>query len=181
MGSLARAYSQALKKYPFTIQALQAGTLMGAGDVSSQILVERKTAKQYEWKRTVRFFALGTFLVAPVLTKWYGFLDGKFGSGKGISALKKVACDQGIFAPSFLAVFMTVLGVTQGNSVTQIQEDVKKNYKDVLLVNWSVWPAVQICNFSFVPLHHQVLVVQVFALFWNTYLAWKTNQGSPNS
>lgn len=39
---------------------------MGAGDVCSQVLVERKTVQQYEWKRTVRFFSLGTFLVVSV-------------------------------------------------------------------------------------------------------------------
>ncbi|KAG0714259.1 Protein Mpv17 [Chionoecetes opilio] len=178
MGSVYRAYSRLLTKYPMTVQSLQAGALMGAGDVSSQFIVERRPVSEYEWRRTARFFALGSFFVAPVLTRWYGFLDRKLGSGKGITALKKVAFDQGIFAPSFLGVFMCVLGVSQGHSIPHIQQEIKTNYKDIILVNWSVWPAVQIINFSFVPLHHQVLVVQVFALFWNTYLAWKTNRSS---
>ncbi|KAK8386602.1 hypothetical protein O3P69_017827 [Scylla paramamosain] len=176
MGSVCNAYSRLLNKYPITVQCLQAGVLMGAGDASSQFLVEGKSLNEYEWRRTARFFALGTFFVAPVLTKWYGLLDHKFGSGKGISAFKKVASDQLIFAPSFLGVFMSVLGITQGHSIPHIQQEIKTNYKDIILVNWSVWPAVQIINFSFVPLHHQVLVVQTFALFWNTYLAWKTNR-----
>lgn len=42
---------------------------MGAGDVSSQILIERKTVSEYEWKRTARFFALGTFFVVSVVNK----------------------------------------------------------------------------------------------------------------
>ncbi|KAG7156321.1 Mpv17-like [Homarus americanus] len=153
------------------------GTLTGAGDVLSQVLVEKKSANQFEWQRTVRFFAIGSFLVGPVLSRWYKVLDSRIGSGKGVIALKKVAADQGLFSPVFLGVFLTVLGAMQGNTPQHIQNDIKKNYKDILLTCWSVWPAVQICNFSFVPLHHQVLVVQTFALFWNTYLAWKTNQG----
>ncbi|XP_050728735.1 protein Mpv17-like [Eriocheir sinensis] len=176
MSSVYKAYARLLKTHPMAVQCLQAGTLMGAGDVTSQMLIERKTFREYEWQRTARFFALGTFLVAPILSRWYGFLDQKLGSRKRISAFKKVALDQGIFAPSFLGVFMCVLGGSQGHSMAQIEQEIKTNYKDILLVNWSVWPAVQIINFSFIPLHHQVLVVQVFALFWNTYLAWKTNK-----
>ncbi|XP_045104110.1 protein Mpv17-like isoform X1 [Portunus trituberculatus] len=176
MGSILRAYSNLLSKFPTTMQCLQAGTLMGVGDASSQFFVEGKSFDEYEWRRTARFFAIGTFFVGPVLTKWYGLLDCKFGSGKGISAVKKVASDQLIFAPSFLGAFLSVLGITQGHSVAQIQQEIKTNYKDIILTNWSVWPAVQIINFSFVSLHHQVLVVQTFAVFWNTYLAWKTNR-----
>lgn len=176
MSSILRAYSHLLRKYPLTVQSLQTGTLMGAGDVLSQVFVEKKSVNEYKWQHTARFFALGVFMITPALTTWYGILHRKIGSGKGLTAIKKVALDQGLFAPSFLGVFLTVLGLVQGNTFEHIREDLKKNYRDILLANWSVWPAVQIVNFNFVPLHHQVLVVQTFALLWNTYLAWKTNR-----
>lgn len=178
MGSVVRVYSILLRKYPLVVQSLQTGALTGAGDVLSQVVIERKSANQYEWQRTARFFSIGTFFIGPVLSKWYKLLDIKIGPGKGVRALKKVAADQAFFAPLFLGVFLIVLGGMKGNSPQEIQKDVKKDYKDILLTCWSVWPAVQICNFSFVPLHHQVLVAQTFALFWNTYLAWKTNKDS---
>lgn len=53
-------------------------------------------------------------------------------------ALKKVAFDQGIFAPCFLGSFLTVLGVTQGNSPQKIKEEIKNNYVDIILTNWTV-------------------------------------------
>ena len=36
---------------------------MGSGDAISQLVVERKTFDTYQWRRTVRFFGLGAFLV----------------------------------------------------------------------------------------------------------------------
>jgi len=38
---------------------------MGAGDVISQTLIERKSFQQFEFKRTLRFAFLGTCLVGP--------------------------------------------------------------------------------------------------------------------
>ncbi|XP_027225233.1 protein Mpv17 isoform X1 [Penaeus vannamei] len=177
MSLIRRSYSHLLHKYPMAVQSIQAGVLMGAGDVISQFVIEKKSTSQYEWQRTARFIGLGTFFVGPTLKVWYGILDRRIGSGSTVRALKKVAFDQGIFAPCFLGSFLTVLGVTQGNSPQKIKEEIKNNYVDIILTNWTVWPAVQICNFAFIPLQHQVLIVQIFALFWNTYLAWKTNTG----
>lgn len=176
MSLLTRAYSIALKRYPLVVQSVQAGLLMGAGDLASQSLVERKSWEQYKWQRTVRFFALGTVFVGPTLTVWYKILHNKFGAGSGLVALKKVAVDQLAFAPLLLGSLLVVLSILDGNSMEATKENIKRMYMDIIITNWTVWPAVQICNFSIVPLHHQVLVVQTFALLWNTYLAWKTNQ-----
>lgn len=64
----------------------------------------------------------------------------------------------------------------QGKSFEVVKKEVSGNYLDVLKANYLIWPWVQIVNFYFVPLHHQVLLVQSVALFWNTYLSWKTNR-----
>ncbi len=41
------------------------GLIMGAGDVASQVCVERKPLREFEYKRTLRFAFIGTCLVGP--------------------------------------------------------------------------------------------------------------------
>lgn len=43
-------------------------------------------------------------------------------------------------------------------------EKLKSTYWNALSANWTVWPFVQAVNFKFVPLQHQVLVVNVVSL-----------------
>lgn len=78
-----------------------------------------------------------------------------------------------------MATLITSINILEGNSFQYSIEQLKLKYFDVMLTNYKIWPAVQLCNFYFVPLKHQVLVVQSVALFWNAYLSWKTKQGKP--
>lgn len=105
---------------------------------------------------------------------WYIFLAKHLGEKGGATALRKVALDQLIFAPCALAVFLLTLGIVQQKGFSGGLNNIKNDYFDILLTNYKVWPMVQITNFYFVPLRHQVLLVQSVAVLWNTYLSWKT-------
>ncbi|KAF2367515.1 Mpv17/PMP22 [Trinorchestia longiramus] len=165
------------RKYPTAMQSFQAGSLMAVGDMTSQVFIEKNhKLQQLDWKRPVRFFIIGCCVVGPALKMWYGVLDRHFGAQGRRGTIKKVLLDQGLFAPTFIVVFLTSVGLLQFKTLQQIQDQIKRDYIDIVLAGYMVWPAVQALNFSLVPLQHQVLVVQTFALFWNTYLAWKTNR-----
>ncbi|XP_071442460.1 mitochondrial inner membrane protein Mpv17-like [Hetaerina americana] len=177
MSSIIKAYQRILMKHPTKIQALQTGVLMGLGDTVAQTLIEKKKYKEYDFMRTARFFGIGVFIAGPGLKSWYGFLDKHIAKRKtGTTAvLKKVFVDQAVFAPNFLACFVVLLGALEMKPWTSIREKLERDYLDILITNYKVWPAVQIVNFYFMPLQYQVLFVQLVALFWNTYLSWKTN------
>ncbi|KAL0895774.1 hypothetical protein ABMA27_011825 [Loxostege sticticalis] len=171
-----KLYQQALARRPYLVQAIQTGTLMATGDIISQTFIERKSFKDVDLKRTVGFSSIGFFVGGPALRVWYGLLNNHIGSDGKAVALKKVFVDQVVFAPAFLLLILTAVGTLQGKNWENIEKDVEANYLDVLKTNYYVWPWVQLVNFYYIPLQYQVLVVQSVALFWNTYLSWKTNR-----
>ncbi|CAG7838439.1 unnamed protein product [Allacma fusca] len=165
------------QRYPMIKMSAQAGGLMAAGDVISQTCVEGKGLKDIDKLRTLRFGCIGSFFVGPTLSRWYGVLDRYIViKSPGKQALAKMAVDQFGFAPIFIVLFLGVNGITNGKEVSQIKEDVKRDYTTILEANYKIWPAVQIVNFWIIPAHMRVLFVQTFALLWNTYLSWMTNQ-----
>lgn len=106
---------------------------------------------------------------------WYGVLDKYVVGDKGtIVTLKKVALDQLCFAPIFIPIMLTTLGVVQTLDIQESLKRTKRDYVDVLITNYKLWPCVQLGNFYFVPLQYQVLVANIVALIWNTYISWKT-------
>ncbi|KAF2879609.1 hypothetical protein ILUMI_26560 [Ignelater luminosus] len=175
MGTVLRIYENALRRYPLLTSSIQTSMLMATGDIISQTVIEETSLKKVNLKRTAQFASVGLFLAGPALTTWYRVLAKTFGDkGHTSVVLKKVALDQFVFAPAFIGVFLTALGVVQGKDPQVTVAEVKKNYLDVVISNYKLWPWVQLGNFYLVPLRYQVLVVQLVAILWNTYLSWKT-------
>lgn len=89
---------------------------------------------------------------------------------------KKVVADQLVAAPMVLFTIMSSVYLMEGHTVEQTKEKLKNDYCEVLLTNYKVWPLVQFVNFSLVPVNFQVLLVQIVAIFWNTYVSLKSHK-----
>jgi protein Mpv17 len=151
----------------------------GFGDVIAQQWVEGGTPSTHDWSRTLRFSAVGFLFVGPVLGRWFARLDKIVGTRQTLTVgCKKMVVDQVCFAPIFFITLLPILSLSQGVPVAEIPETVKKDYPSVLWANYKIWPAVQLLNFSLVPLHLRVNVANLVAVGWNSYLSWKSHQTS---
>ncbi|XP_019867108.1 protein Mpv17-like [Aethina tumida] len=180
-GRLVLIYKKFTGKHLIVHNAIQTGLLMGCGDLIAQTVVEKKPLSDVDVTRTAKFFSFGIIFVGPTISTWYKFLDKKFIAQAGQLVnkkhvlFKKVALDQFVFAPSFIAVFLGVLNAAEGRNLSETRKEITNKYPDILTANYKLWPWVQLVNFYFVPLRHQVLVVQSVALLWNTYISWKSH------
>ncbi|KAH7027622.1 sym-1 [Microdochium trichocladiopsis] len=164
-----RWYQSKLASRPLLTQAVTTAVLFATGDVAAQQLVERRGFDKHEFARTGRMFTYGGLVFGPVATTWFGFLARNVVlRNKTAEIGARVACDQLIFAPIMINVFLRSMATMEGVSA---QEKVDKSYWDALKANWMIWPFVQAVNFKFVPLDYRVLAVNVVSIGWNCFLS----------
>jgi protein Mpv17 len=82
-----------------------------------------------------------------------------------LTLVARVCCDQALFTPTHLFVFLSSMSVLEG---TDPREKLRKSFLGAYKANLMLWPWVQAVNFSFVPLEHRVLVVNVVSLGKNS-------------
>ncbi|KDR14760.1 protein Mpv17 isoform X2 [Zootermopsis nevadensis] len=169
-------YRAVLYTHPVYTQALQSSFLMGVGDVLSQTVFEDKGIKNIDKGRVIRFAGIGFFFMGPALQLWYMRLAKFKAKSSYVQTAKKVAADQLVAAPVILCTVMSSVSLMEGHNVEQTKEKLKNDYFEVLLTNYKVWPLVQFLNFSLVPVNFQVLLVQAVAIFWNSYLSFKSHK-----
>ncbi|KRX79712.1 Mpv17-like protein [Trichinella sp. T6] len=170
-------YLEILTRHPLKTQMLITGFLMGAGDVSSQIFIEtKKKPKRFDFVRTARFICIGSFFFAPLLKSWFAFLQNRIHckAFPRLSPVKRLFADQIICSPVILASFLVLLRTLEMKPIKTAFHQCRTQFWDIYLTGLRVWPLMQLVNFYLVPLEHRILVVQMVAIFWNTYLAWKT-------
>jgi len=168
-----RYYLAILERYPARTISINTAVLMTSGDVIAQLVLEKRRAGDYDVVRTLRFFGVGLLLAGPTMHVWYSTLD-RVVKGQGIAtAVRKMFADQGFFMPVYLVVFVGVMGALRGDRLTDIRSKLKRDMAPMMKVSYSIWPAVQLANFQFVPSRHRVFVINIVCLFWNTYIGWR--------
>lgn len=166
-----------LDSRPLLTQACTTGFVCGLGDVIAQTLIEKRQLKSYNVRRTATMGAIGFFFTGPVLGTWYVSLDRLVGPTKTTrDALKKVFLDQVVFAPALFAVLLPLFGFSQGMNAEQVKDKVSKEYFNMLLGFYKLWPAAQVINFYVIPLKFRVNFSNIVSLFWNTYVSWLANR-----
>ncbi|CAJ0762527.1 20321_t:CDS:10 [Entrophospora sp. SA101] len=151
--------------------------LCGLGDTIAQHVVEKRGIKNHDSYRTIRIGGFGLLIAGPVPAVWYRILDRYVKFENPITGLlARVALDQMVFAPTFIAGFFLIQGILEGKTKLQLTRKLEKAYLPALLNSYKIWPIVQLINFRFVPLDHRLLVVNTVALGWNTYLSVTNNK-----
>lgn len=163
-------YQARLAARPLLTQSITTSILFAVGDITAQQLVEKKGFENHDLARTGRMALYGGTIFGPAATTWFRFLQKNVNlRTTNRTILARVALDQGVFAPTFIGIFLSSMAVLEGTSP---QEKLEKSYKPALLTNYMIWPFVQLVNFKFVPLDHRVLFVNLISIGWNCYLSY---------
>lgn len=165
-------------KNPYLIEGIKVSATMSAGDVISQMFIEKKRLSDWDYMRSLRFGALGFFVVTPILRKWFNILDRVVAKDQPrlMRGLKKVCIHQAIFTAPFNLFISYLTLFINGHRHDQIMESLNEDYFDIIKYGFLFWTPAQLINFSILPLRHQVMYVQGVALIWNSYLSWLLNK-----
>jgi len=165
-----RWYRARLAARPLLTQSITTAVLFATGDVTAQQMVERRGVEKHDLARTGRMALYGGTVFGPAASTWFRFLQRRVRlRSANATTAARVACDQGLFAPTFIGVFLSSMAVLEGSSP---REKLERNYASALRANYMIWPLVQAVNFSLVPLEHRLLFVNVVSIGWNCYLSW---------
>jgi len=167
-------YRASLRSRPLITQCATTAVLFGTGDVMAQQLVEKVGVDKHNFARTGRMVGYGGIIFGPAATQWYKILTKIQFQNKYVTTGARVLADQTVFASCNLGFFLSSMAYMEGASP---KARLESTYMEALKKNWMVWPAVQAINFSYVPLHHRVLVVNIVSLGWNCYLSFVNSQG----
>ena len=123
-----RWYASKLDTHPIMTKMITSGIIAASGDVLCQYLTTTavtnrsseepsssiiEVVSRYDSKRTIRFFILGSCLVAPTVHVWYNILMKRIPGTNVTSILKRLTADQGFFGPIFTGTFISCLTVLE--------------------------------------------------------------------
>ncbi|CCD24282.1 ethanol metabolism protein NDAI_0C06230 [Naumovozyma dairenensis CBS 421] len=185
MSKLLLLYTNALKRRPKTTNAIMTGSLFGLGDISAQLLfpTEGKLTNKYDYARTSRAIIYGSLIFSFIGDRWYKILNNKVNLpfqvknySTQLTMLYRVVIDQLLFAPLGVPFYFGCMTALEGQPKEVAKLKIKEQWWPTLKTNWMIWPLFQSINFSLVPVQHRLLVVNVMAIFWNTYLSYTNSK-----
>lgn len=132
----------------------------------------------FDVKRFVTLSMFGFLYHGPSGHYFYNWLDKTIEGTDGKSIAMKVAFDQVIWAPLFMTVFFTYLGLVNGDSFAAIGEKIKTDLFKAVQGSWKVWPVVHAVNFKFISTKHRLVFINAVQVAFNMFLSLIGTKGT---
>lgn len=161
--TLSASFIHALDTAPILTKSTTACLLAGMGDTIAQLLTSEEGVASYSLPRTLKFSAWA-LLTTPFVHTWYKHVIAKIHS-----PVRRVLCDQLLWAPPSTALFLLYSGGPQR---------VVENFPQTAGANLLVWAPVSLVNFYFLPSKFWVVTNSVVGLGWAVGLSL-LSQSSP--
>jgi len=178
INSLWDDYLEQLEKNPVVTKALTAAFTSVVSDILAQYLLGAPLTN-LNWTSIRNQFLIGLFIRGPCVHYWFLALEEIFArlgysSKKAANSfpvvLAKVFLDQATFSPLFNLLYFYVIGMLEGRSLPYIHDKISREFLMVMMMNYKVWPLVNILNFKYVPANLRVLFGNIIGIFWTAYV-----------
>lgn len=161
-------YEACLAARPLPTKMVTSGVLYAVGDCMGQAIVNVRTPADeakpgFDVGRFLRATAFGGIFYPPVAHVHYNFLEWivvkQWQVSTSLMPWAKMFLEQFVYWGWFSnGYYHAVLGALQGMGPEQIYHRVADTLWDTLKAQWVFWIPVQLLNFKFVPLRHQVCI-----------------------
>ena len=162
---LVEKYTGLLRSYPIFTRSWTSFVLSFSADITSQYIESSYDKLSFlsnlNFKRSFNLALYTSSFTTPMIYLWFQFLAKKF-PGTGFRPIAiKFALDRVLMPAPFLLLLFTSQTYMNGGNYTDLKNRLEKNYVDALKLNFLVWPVASLVNFRFIPLHYQVLYMNV--------------------
>jgi len=174
-------YEGHLEKNPILTKSVTGSILWGVGDAVAQVVPQVSSAEAspkgftYDWMRTGRAVTFGGIIHAPTSHVHFNFLEWMT-VRSGLQGLQipvfKTIMEQFVYW-SWISnsMYHAAMGFMQGMGPSQIYDRIADVLMDTQKAQWAFWIPVQLLNFNFVPVRHQLNVVLVTSIVWTALLS----------
>ena len=187
-------YEGHLQARPVTTKAITGSILWGLGDIVAQVVptyfadddttngesesvTTTKKEFKYDFPRTGKAVLFGFALHAPLSHLHFNFLEWmtvKSGlQGLTIPIFKTIMEQFVYWSWISNSLYHGAMGFMNGMNFQQTYDRIADVLWDTQVAQWSFWIPVQLLNFQFVPVRHQLNVVLLTSVVWTALLsAW---------
>jgi len=161
------AYNTALEETPLIAKCSTSLTGFAIADGMTQTLIEKIP---FDLKRLVRMASFGFLVHGSTGHFFYQFLDGKIPGTDPMSVALKVGIDQTLWAPVFMTMFFTYMGLFDMAPETIIPT-IKKLMFVAVSSSWKCWIPAHTINFAFVPSNLRLFYINAIQIGFNCFLS----------
>ena len=165
------AYESYLANKPIMTKTLINVIIYLLGDWLSQTAFQGKNVLHFDIKRTLKNGLIG-LCFGPIVHEYYQFSDSILPPEDGlIVRLQKILMDQTIYLGIKCSVYISAVGLLNGDDWDDVQQTVKDRIGGVMITAWKFWPLVHCITYGLIPARHRILWVNSVDLVWNAILA----------